>query len=393
LSWDDLIVEPGTAPPPIDDIRFRDWMSRQRIFVSSVMDEEMQPAREQLRSWIRRWGGTPEMWEELAPRDQHPKHAYLDGVDRGTVYVLLAGTSYGVQDESGFSPTHQEGERAKQRAIPRLLLEKADSSERRDGYLRRWIASLYNEVSAGKYHTTEDLLVVIEARLREMASAQATPWVKLGQLVFPGRVVRRGGAQTEIIVAGTVRGGALRRAISNLGHFGGRVRADRLTWGVESHPVRVVNAESETAFTTEDQVTITCAFPNQYFGPDSGIMPVSYGINGGPDSQVAVWARHMLFGEPIERENNRYDLVTIMSVPSGISNLPTVLRQYQLQGWAAEGLTRLYVVEELISRHGGHFDVLEVGPATAAGVRVEARYCLAGHEQLTTQLSGVVPLR
>jgi hypothetical protein len=106
LAWDDLIIELGATPVPVDDQRFREWMSRQRIFVSSGMDDEMRPARDALRNWIRSWGGAAEMWEELAPRDQHPRGAYLEGVDRSTLYVLLAGTSYGVQDDTGFSPTH-----------------------------------------------------------------------------------------------------------------------------------------------------------------------------------------------------------------------------------------------------------------------------------------------
>lgn len=394
MSWDNLIIETGATPPPLDDQRFREWMSRQRIFVSSVMDAEMGPAREALRDWIRRWGAAPEMWEELAPRDQHPKGAYLEGVDRSTLYLLLAGTSYGVQDGSGFSPTHQEGERAKERGIPRLLMENSGTSAARDGYFKRWIGSLYNEVSGGQYRTPGELITALEARLRELASAQATPWIKLGQLVFPGRVLRRGGSQGEIIITGTVRGGALRRAISDLGHFGGgRVRTDRLTWGVETHPIQGVRTETETVFTHEDQVTITCTLPHQYFGPDSGIMPVSYGNSGGTDSQVELWARHMLFGEPIDRSSNRYDLLLTMSVPSDVPNLPAVLGQQRAQGWTAEGLTRLYIVEELIMRHGGHFDLLEVGPATAAGVRVHMRYTPAGHGQASVSLSGIVPLK
>jgi hypothetical protein len=273
-------------------------------------------------------------------------------------------------------------------------MENADSSARRDGYLRRWIGALYREVSGGQYRSPEDLTAALEARLREMASAQATPWIKLGQLVFPGRVRRRSGSQGEITITGTVRGGALRRAISELGHFGGgRVRTNRLTWGVETHPIHAVTTETETVFTHEDQVTITCSLPHQYFGPDAGTSPVSYGSGGGTDSQVELWARHMLFGDPVDRRANHHDLLLLMSVPSDVPTLPSVLAQHQAQGWTAEGLTRLYVVEELITRHGGHFDVLEVGPATAAGVRVEARYTPAGHNQRSVRISGIVPLR
>lgn len=392
--WQDLIIESGATPPRIDDQRFREWMSRQRVFVSSVMDDEMRPAREAVRSWLHDWEAAPEMWEELAPRDQHPKRAYLDGVDRSTIYVFLAGTSYGVQDESGFSPSHQEGERAKERSIPRFLMEKADvERSQRDGYLNRWIGSLYNEVSGGQYLSPEDLTRALEVRFREMASAHATPWIKLGQVVFPGRVARRGGYQGEISVVARVRDGSVRRALSDLGHLSSRVRADRLTWAGESHPVRVTDVQVNTVYATEDDFTVTCSYPQQYFGPDSGVMPVSYGHNGGTESQVAIWARHMVFGEPLDRGRHRSDMLLSMSVPDGVPTLPDVLREHQASGWLAEGLTRLYIVEELVTQHGGHFPRLEAGPATASGVRVDIQYLPAGHNVTPVLIGGVIPLR
>jgi hypothetical protein len=388
------MIESGATPPYIDDQRFRDWMSRQRVFISSVMDDEMRIARDAMRGWVRSWGAAPEMWEELAPRDQHPKRAYLEGVDRSTIYVLLAGTSYGVQDDTGFSPTHHEGERAKQRGMPRLLMEKRDvPKSQRDGYLNRWIGSLHNEVSGGQYISPDELTQALDTRFREMASAQATGWIKLGQLVFPGRVARRGGYQGEITIQARVRDGSVRRAVAELGHLSSRVRADRLTWAGETHPVRVTNVQVETSYATEDDVTLTCSFPQQYFGPDSGVMAVSYGRDGGTDRQVAIWAEHMVFGEPLDRSRHRSDMLVLMSVTDGMPTLPEVLQEYHATGWLAEGLTRVYFVEELVSRHGGHFQYLEVGPATAAGVRLTASYVPPGHGAKPLPITGSVPLR
>ncbi|MQA92111.1 MAG: DUF4062 domain-containing protein [Gemmatimonas sp.] len=158
--WSDLIIEAAATPPPIDAQRFREWMSGQGVFVSSVMDDEMRPAREAVRSWVRAAGGTPVMWEELAPRDQHPRRAYLEGVDRSSIYVLLAGTSYGVQDSTGFSPTHQEGERAKERSIPRLLMESTDvPRQQRDGYLNRGSARCTTRLQGLSMHPSKILLI------------------------------------------------------------------------------------------------------------------------------------------------------------------------------------------------------------------------------------------
>lgn len=52
------------------------------------------------------------MWEETTPRDQGPRDAYLEGADRSQIFLLPHGMRYGVSDESGFSPPHQETSRA-----------------------------------------------------------------------------------------------------------------------------------------------------------------------------------------------------------------------------------------------------------------------------------------
>ena len=55
------------------------------------------------------------MWEEITPRDEGPQRAYLSGVDRSSVFLLILGSRYGVTDQTGYSPTHQEGNRAAER--------------------------------------------------------------------------------------------------------------------------------------------------------------------------------------------------------------------------------------------------------------------------------------
>src|SRR5207248_2661188 len=110
-SWNSLIVENAAHPAPLSEERFRDWMAGRNIFVSSTMDAEMTPFREAVRAYIHSMGATPIMWEEITPRDEGPQQAYLGGVDRSGVFVLLFGSRYGVTDASGYSPTHQEGNR------------------------------------------------------------------------------------------------------------------------------------------------------------------------------------------------------------------------------------------------------------------------------------------
>jgi hypothetical protein len=51
--------------------------------------------------------------------------------------------------------------------------------------------------------------------------------------------------------------------------------------------------------------------------------------------------------------------------------------------------TRLYILEHLADS-GGYFERLDVGPATAAGVRVHARF-VANAREPAAELQGVVP--
>jgi hypothetical protein len=57
--------------------------------------------------------------------------------------------------------------------------------------------------------------------------------------------------------------------------------------------------------------------------------------------------------------------------------LPEVLRSHSAGGWLAEGLTRLYAVEEVARRYDGHFPHLDVGPSTARSVRIKGQFTFA----------------
>src|SRR5688500_11387426 len=115
-SWDSLLLDSVVTAPPVDDGRFRQWVSGQRIFVSSVMDAEMTPYREAVRKYLDSFGiGVPVMWETISPADSRPAQAFLDGVDRSTQFLLMLGKRYGVADDTGYSPTHKEADRARKR--------------------------------------------------------------------------------------------------------------------------------------------------------------------------------------------------------------------------------------------------------------------------------------
>jgi hypothetical protein len=84
------------------------------------------------------------MWEVLAPRDQHPERVFRKGVEWSQVFALILGHRYGRTDETGYSPTHKEANRAADLRIPRLLFEPAGiRSADRDGCFNDWVASLH----------------------------------------------------------------------------------------------------------------------------------------------------------------------------------------------------------------------------------------------------------
>lgn len=395
LQWSSLIVERGATPLPLDDMAFRQWMSGRRIFVSSVMNDELRPDREALRTWLTRWGATPVMWEAITPRDQDPKRAYLEGVDSSDALVLLLGSFYGAADASGYSPTHEEANRARDQRIPRLLFERGGiAPSDRSGKLNEWVRELYREVAGAQYRTPDDLCALLEARLREAAAREESMWLKLGPVVFPGHVTqRRTGDQAVYTVSARVRDGAVRRALTGLGTLGSGVRADRLTWTAETQPVTVREVVAETERTSSSTVAITCAQPSHYYGAGVAAPFVTHvgagGRSYGPAEQAEIWAETAMFGaQPPDRRSRGMDMVAYFAAHEG-PTLPAILTALKADAWLAEGLVRLFAVEHITTRYG-HVEQLDVGPATATAIRLGVSFRPANSAPVI--LAGLVPL-
>lgn len=325
-TWSDLIIERAARPLPLSEDRFRQWMAGRGIFVSSRMDNEMNPFREGVRTYLHRLGATPVMWEEIAPRDEQAQRAYLNGVDQSSICILMLGRGYGATDASGYSPTHQEANRAAERKIPRLLFTPAGiQSSERDGRLNDWLNSLYNEISGATFTTTDDLVAQLDARLREMAAQAERIWVKLGSLIFPGKVTTSfgitGGGQ--FTVTARVSQGDVRHTLLALGQPFGytRAQADRLTWSSQSFPVRVESISTEAEFAADDAVRIVCSIPQNWYG-ESGSPLADFSIDGGmgrrtigPVDLAGIWARRAILGEEMNSDSNPLDLVSSCSAP------------------------------------------------------------------------------
>lgn len=399
-NWGDLIIESGAHPTPLSDERFRGWMAGRQVFVSSTMNEEMAPFREAVRAYLHGVGATPVMWEEITPRDENPQSAYLSGVDRSSIFVLLLGSRYGVTDPSGYSPTHQEGNRAAERKIPRLLFTLATVKDSdRDGRLNDWLRSLYSELSGASFTSTSDLAAQIDARLREMAARGERLWIKLGHIVFPGKVATNfaGAGSGQFTVTARVGRGEVRRALLELGQpFGARSRADRLTWSDQSYPVQVETVASASEFTTESALEISCRTPQNWYGHSGSTLAMLGAVGSVTQVEMAeIWARRAILGEGYQRSSRAiYDMVDSVTAPETIP-LPELLTSVGASGWLAEGLTSLYAVEEVSRRYGGYFQHLEIGPATATGVGIDGAFVLGSRTSSQSEpisVRGVVPL-
>lgn len=230
-EWVQLIIERRMAPEPLSEDEFRSWMQGRAIFISSTMEDEMRPLRGAARALVADLGGEPVLWEGITPRDQRAEDAYLEGVDRSSLLLLLVGRRYGIADESGYSATHKEVVRAGERGIPRLLFELSGvGTSDRDGRLNDWLRSLYNEVSTAEAADEAELASKLEARLRELAASQERTWIKLGRMVFPGQVERSTGQSgSTLTVTASIREPALRRELNDVA--GAPYRSgDHMTW-------------------------------------------------------------------------------------------------------------------------------------------------------------------
>lgn len=399
-NWSELIIEQAARPLPLPEDRFRAWMNGQHIFVSSRMDDEMNPVRQAVRGWLQSWGAMPMMWESITPQDKGPQRAYLDGVDQSNFLLLLLGSRYGVTDESGYSPTHQEANRAAERKIPRLLftLSTVKQSDR-DGRLNDWLNSLYRELSGATFATPEDMIAQLESQLREQAARSERLWIKLGNMIFPGKVVTQSstGNSRSFTITARVTTNRVRQSLLSLGqHFGHHgVRADRLTWADASFPVEFVSVAAETDFASQSEVEIKCRIPSNWYG-DGGDMMAMMNFGGrsqGPEYLAVIWAQRAFFGEAGGGPRGELDMAYHSTEPAS-KPLPIVLREANASGWLAEGLVRLYIVEEIKRRYGGNIEHLQVGPATATGIRVDGAFTLgASSRNAAVNIQGVVPLR
>lgn len=393
-TWDHLLVDTHVTPPAIDDARFRDWLLGQRIFISSTMDAEMNPYRDAVRMYLEKFGvSVPVMWETITPVDSRPVPAYIDGVNRATLFVLMLGKRYGVPDDSGYSPTHQESNHAGSRHLHRLLFTLAVARSERDGKLNDWLGALYRETSGIEVASPVGLVAQLDARLRDLAARAQRYWIKLGSCVFLGRVDTEsdGYGRSAFSVVARTNDPRIRRSLTGMS---GRSEPLTLTWEHETHAIRVERVKTSSEYAGETNVVIECRTPQHGEGEPGGTFR-NMNVNGlGPAELTRRWVKHAIFGEA-QAEITPHGFLDVIATAPMRKSLPAVIAACGVRGWQAEGIVHLYAVEELWRDRGARFDYLKVGPATAAAVPLEGVYRRDSDGNLSepVRISGAVPIR
>lgn len=388
-TWEDLVIERQATPRRLSNEDFGAWMEDTPIFVSSVMDDEMNPARAVARETITRLGGNPLMWETLAPGDIRPNEAYLTGVEQSRVVLLLLGHRYGTSNADGFSPTHQEGNHAKMLHIPRLMFqpERIDP-QKRYGNMTQWVGGLYNEIAGAKYSDESDLATQIESKLREMAAQQLNYWIKLDNVVFPGEVKARTAAgATTYTITTSARTPMVKQRFEELAH--NPPRSTTLTWGERTTSIGELQIDISTVTRMEDQIQIVAAGHSGHTPSFTGVTIQTGMLSITPDMQAENWARVAFLGEESSLTADRFTQLLIPSAEN--DRLSQLLQRFGARGWFAEGLTNLFVVEKLNSNFGAVVRHLEAGPATATGLRLEVQFNLNGYNPRLITVAGIVP--
>ncbi len=103
-----------------------------QIFISSVQ-KEFQTERYAIRDYVNGDALLSQffrvfLFEDLPPRDQRPDEVYLDVVDKSPIYVGLFGDEYGLEDDTGLSPTEKEYQRATDLKKRRLVFIRKDNN-------------------------------------------------------------------------------------------------------------------------------------------------------------------------------------------------------------------------------------------------------------------------
>lgn len=192
-----LLIDLRSAALPLSNEQLLDWGAGRQVFVSSLITD-LPAERAAVRAAIESIGARPVMFEDLGGQDISADEAYLAGVHRSDVYVGVFAERYGVRLPSGYSATEAEFREAEADGARIAIFTRGFDGSEMDGAQRDLIAGARNLYTTSAFTTPADLHSRVAQRLREIATEDLTPWVRIGRVVVRARELTTDGSTVTV---------------------------------------------------------------------------------------------------------------------------------------------------------------------------------------------------
>jgi hypothetical protein len=359
-----LTIDFAATARRLSEDEFAAWAQGQTVFLSSVMGE-LASERRALAEHLERLGLTVRWFEEFGGRDDSAEAAYLSEVRASTLYVGLLADSYGTMLSSepyaGFSATHAEYLEAQTQG-KRISFWARMPADNRDGHARTFLTEVQLFRVTGSFTGSEDLADKVERRLREIASEDLAPWVKLGDTMIRAGHVEVG--TDSIAIEARVHDPSVLRALAE-------TAGDPQGWGGRDIPITYANRSGIGRIKTLSEVTTSAAFTDATIRAKTswarGVDSMAAGTAGySREDLTEIAVKVGLLGEKMPGELGR------MSFLVGASDALAELQIMQVPEGAVQPLARLLVVEQLVGgRRASAIERFAIGPARRGERQIE----------------------
>jgi hypothetical protein len=328
-----VIIDSTTAARRADDIRLREWLAQQRVFISSAMGDTGEERRAVAAAVEEE--GAQAVWFEEFGRDADAEEAFLTEVDSATIYIGILKEVYGRLNPPGYSATEAEYLRAREGG-KRVSVFLADDPPCREGHLSRFIERIQFEITTETYLDIDDLVRRVRRRLRELGAEALSPWVKLADLVFRADQVDDAGQSARI--RARVSEGVAHRLETMRDRSFGRIRLqfvhrDRVAEGQLASLRRTTDAGGSDTLTIELAQMRTTDM-NAFRAGTSGLSA---------DQLVELGMRKLFLGEALPASIRMLESLAETGIDE--ANLRSAFDQ---SNETAEAIARLVVTEGLV---------------------------------------------
>lgn len=358
-----LLIDTSQRAAPLNGADLRAWASQRTVFISSEM-RALGPERRALAEALRATGLDVVLFEDLGGRDDDAEVAYLEGVSRSDLYVGLVGDRYGTMLASGRSPTHEEYREARRLGL-RIAAWAAADGATRQGDARDFLAEVQMFHTTGSWTTSPGLVDSVLARVAEIGSEDASPWVKIGGVACRATSIEDDGRTLR--VEAVTRDGDVAAALESLrpGPWSSGSKVP-VTTADRSGDFVVTEVGSRTSGGQRRQLTIT----GDVAWSDGRRSGMAAGINGLPyEHLVELGLRAGLFGEALPER------VGMLSGMVDTSDPLAPLDGRGLPHTTYRAVAALLVTERLVGQGvASRVEAFDVGPLHRGSRRIELTY-------------------